>query len=160
MKSNSPLPVAALALAAPLRTTPSNYPEEFAKRMQGREKRPLGSLFGIENFGVNLTSLVPGAISALRHGHSRQEEFIYVLQGTPTLRTDEGDTPLAPGMCAGFAADTGNGHQLLNLSQEIAFYLEVGDRSTGDEVHYPDDDLQAISLDGRWQFTHKDGRPY
>lgn len=160
MKSNNPFPVATVARAAPIRTTPSNYPEEFAKRMQGREKSPLGSLFGIENFGVNLTSLVPGAISALRHGHSRQDEFVYVLQGTPTLRTNEGDTLLAPGMCAGFAAGTGNGHQLINLSQEMAVYLEVGDRTAGDEVHYPDDDLQAVLLDGRWQFTHKDGRPY
>jgi uncharacterized cupin superfamily protein len=63
-------------------------------------------------------------------------------------------------MCAGFAADTGNGHQVLNLSNEEVVYLEVGDRSTGDEVHYPDDDLQAISRDGRWRFTHKNGLPY
>lgn len=160
MKSSRPYPVAIEARAAPLRTTHSNYPEEFAKRMYGREKRPLGSLFGIENFGANLASLAPGAISALRHAHSRQDEFIYVLQGTPTLRTNEGDTELAPCMCAGFAAGTGHGHQLLNLSAEEVVYLEVGDRSAGDEVHYPDDDLQAISLDGRWQFTRKKGAPY
>ncbi|WP_027995334.1 cupin domain-containing protein [Simplicispira psychrophila] len=160
MKSNHLLPVAIEALSASIRTVPSNYPQEFAKRMHGREKRPLGSLFGIDNFGVNLTMLLPGAISALRHGHSRQDEFVYVLQGTPTLRTDEGDTLLAPGMCAGFPARTGNGHQLLNLSNEECVYLEVGDRSSGDEVYYPDDDLQAILLDGRWQFTHKDGTPY
>lgn len=160
MKSNSPLSVAIEARAAALRTTPSNYPEEFAKRLYGREKRPLGSLFSIENFGVNLTSLGPSAISALRHVHSRQDEFIYVLQGTPTLRTDEGDTLLAPGMCAGFAAGTDNGHQLLNLSNEEVVYLEVGDRSAGDTVVYPDDDLLATLQDGRWHFTHKDGRPY
>ena len=160
MKSNNPARVAIEARAAPPRTTPSNYPLEFAKRMQGREKRSLGSLFGIENFGVNLTALAPGAISALRHSHSRQDEFVYVIQGTPTLRTDEGDTLLAPGMCAGFAAGTGNGHQLLNLSDEAVTYLEIGDRSTGDQAHYPDDDLQAILLDGRWQYSHKDGRPY
>jgi uncharacterized cupin superfamily protein len=160
MKSNRPYAVAIEARTAPLRTTPSNYPEEFAKRMRGREKRPLGSLFGIENFGANLTSLAPGAISALRHAHSCQDEFIYVLQGTPTLRTNEGDTQLAPGMCAGFAAGTGNGHQLLNLSADEVVYFEVGNRSAGDEVHYPDDDLQAISLNGRWQFTRKNGEPY
>lgn len=160
MKSNSPLPVAIEAHAAKVRSTPSNYPEEFAQRIHGREKRLLGSLFGIENFGVNLTSLVPGAISALRHAHSRQDEFIYVLQGTPTLRTDEGDTLLAPGMCAGFAANTGNAHQLLNLSNDEVVYLEVGDRSAGDTAIYPDDDLMATLRDGRWHFAHKDGRPY
>lgn len=160
MKTNSPLPGAIDAHAAPLRTTPSNYPEEFAKRMSGREKRPLGNLFGLNNFGVNLTKLAPGAISALRHAHSRQDEFIYVLQGTPTLRTDQGDQLLSPGMCAGFAAASGNGHQLLNLSTEDVVYLEVGDRSAGDEVFYPDDDLQAILQDGRWQFARKNGEPY
>ena len=160
MKSCHSFPVAVDAQAAPLRTTPSNYPEEFAKQMLGREKRPLGSLFGIANFGVNLTTLAPGAVSALRHAHSRQDEFIYVLHGTPTLRTDAGDTLLEPGMCAGFASATGDAHQLLNLSDDVVTYLEVGDRSTGDEVHYPDDDLQAILVDGRWQFARKNGEPY
>jgi uncharacterized cupin superfamily protein len=160
MKTDFPLPGTIDAHAAPLRTTPSNYPEEFAKRMSGREKRPLGNLFGLNNFGVNLTKLAPGAISALRHAHSRQDEFIYVLQGTPTLRNDQGDQLLSPGMCAGFAAASGNGHQLLNLSTEDVVYLEVGDRSAGDEVSYPDDDLQAILRDGRWQFARKNGEPY
>ena len=160
MQSNPSNPVAVDAFSAPQRTSPSNYPEEFARRMAGREKRPLGSLFSLVNFGVNLTTLAPGAVSALRHAHSRQDEFIYVLQGTPTLRTDEGDTRLAPGMCAGFAAGTGNAHQLLNLSDQTAVYLEVGDRTPGDEVSYPDDDLQALQVDGRWQFARKDGVPY
>src|SRR5205085_5568294 len=89
--------VAIRAADAPLRTKPSNYPEPFASRMAGREKRPLGDLFGLTNFGVNLTRLAPGAMSALRHAHSRQDEFVYVLQGTPTLHTDEGRTELCPG---------------------------------------------------------------
>lgn len=80
--------------------------------MRGREKRPLGDLFGLTNFGVNLTRLVPGALSAVRHAHSRQDEFVYILTGHPTLHTDEGRTQLHPGMCAGFKAGTGNGHHL------------------------------------------------
>ncbi|WP_119156002.1 cupin domain-containing protein [Caldimonas tepidiphila] len=154
-------PVAVLAADAPLRTTPSLYPEPFASRMAGREKRPLGELFGLRNFGVNLTRLAPGAVSALRHAHSRQDEFVYVLAGHPVLRTDAGDTPLAPGMCAGFAAGSGDAHQLLNPGDEEVLYLEVGDRSAGDAVAYPDDDLQAVlGPDGRWRFLHKDGTPY
>lgn len=153
-------PVAVLACEAPPRTRPSNYPEPFASRMAGRVKRPLGDLFGLCHFGVNLTSLPPGAVSALRHAHSRQEEFVYILAGHPTLLTDGGATPLAPGMCAGFAAGTGNGHQLVNETQEDVLYLEVGDRSEGDEVSYPDDDLVAVQRDGRWVFTHKDGGGY
>ena len=86
--------------------------------MAGREKRPLGDVFGLSNFGVNLTTLLPGAVSALRHAHSRQDEFIYILCGHPVLITDEGETQLAPGMCSGIKAGTGNGQQLLNRSSE------------------------------------------
>lgn len=153
-------PVSLRAEDAPARTKPSNYPEPFASRMAGRLKKPLGDLFGLVNFGVNLTTLAPGAASALRHAHSKQDEFIYILQGHPTLHTDEGLTKLAPGMCAGFAHGTGNGHRLLNETTEDVVYLEVGDRTPGDEGSYPDDDLRAELVDGKWRFTHKDGTPY
>ncbi len=128
--------------------------------MAGREKRQIGEPFGLTNFGVNLTRLAPNAVSALRHAHTRQDEFIYILQGHPTLHTDEGRTTLSPGMCAGFKAGTGNGHRLINETTEEVVYLEVGDRTPGDEGSYPDDDLKAIVVAGKWQFNHKDGRPY
>ena len=162
MSSSQPTapPIAIVAADAPLRSKPSIYPEPFASRMQGREKRPLGDLFGLANFGVNLTRLAPGAVSALRHAHTRQDEFIYVVQGHPTLHTDAGATALAPGMCAGFRAGSGDAHRLANETTQDVVYLEVGDRSAGDAASYPDDDLVAVAVDGRWQFSHKDGRPY
>src|SRR5579864_8907619 len=126
-------PVAIVAAVAPLRATRSNYPEPFASQMAGREKRPLGDLFGLANFGVNLTRLRPGAASALRHAHTRRDEFVYILEGNPTLHTDEGQTELAPGQCAGFTAGSGNAHRLLNRTTEDVVYLEVGDRTPGDQ---------------------------
>ena len=153
-------PVAIVAAEAPLRAKPSNYPEPFASRMAGRQKRPLGDVFGLANFGVNLTRLLPGAVSALRHAHSRQDEFVYILQGYPTLRTDEGLTRLSPGMCAGFKAGSGNGHHLINETADPVVYLEVGDRTPGDEGSYPDDDLKPLMVDGKWKFAHKDDSPY
>ena len=159
--SQTETPVAVVALNAPVRTKPTNYPEPFASRMAGREKRPLGDLFGLSNFGVNLTRLVPGAGSALRHAHAKQDEFLYVLEGHPVLITDQGETSLSPGMCAGMKAGTGNAHQLVNRTNQDVLYLEIGDRSAGDSVTYPDDDLKAIfGSDGKWQFVHKDGTPY
>jgi len=152
--------IAVVALEAAPRSKPSNYPEPFASRMAGRVKRPLGDLFGLKNFGVNLTTLAPRSASALRHAHSMQDEFIYVISGRPTLHTDEGKTRLAPGMCAGFKAGTGNAHRLLNETEEDVVYLEIGDRSAGDEAVYPDDDIEAQLVEGRWQFFHKDGTPY
>ena len=154
------LPVALLATDIPARTKPSNYPEPFFSRMQGREKRALGDAFGLLNFGVNLTRMAPNARSALRHAHSKQDEFVYILQGHPTLHTDEGHTQLAPGMCAGFKAGTGNAHRLVNLTGQDVLYLEAGDRTTGDEASYPDDDLKAQRVDNAWHFVHKDGTPY
>jgi uncharacterized cupin superfamily protein len=158
--ADSRKPVAIDASQAPARAKASNYPEPFASRMTSRLKRPLGDLFGLANFGVNLTRLAPGGLSALRHAHTRQDEFVYVLQGNPTLCTDEGRMQLSPGMCAGFKAGSGNGHQLVNETAEEVLYLEVGDRTPGDEASYPDDDLKASAVEGGWRFTRKDGSDY
>ena len=153
-------PVAIRAADAPLKAKQSNYPEPFASMVAGRFKRPLGDVFGLKNFGVNLTKLAPGAMSALRHAHTVQDEFIYILQGTPTLITDAGETPLSPGMCAGFKSGIGDAHHLVNRSNADVVYLEVGDRNPGDAASYPDDNLQALFEGGQWVFKHKDGRQY
>lgn len=158
--SDARFPIAIDAAQVPPRQVRSVYPEPFASRMAGREKHALGNLFGLNNFGVNLTRLAPGAISALRHAHATQDEFVYILRGYPLLRTDEGDTRLAPGMCAGFRAGSGNGHHLYNDTNEAVDYLEVGDRSPNDAVVYPDDDLVARWLDGGWKFFRKNGEAY
>jgi uncharacterized cupin superfamily protein len=158
--SETSMLIAVTAAEVPARTKPSVYPEPFASRMAGREKRPLGDLFGLTHFGVNLTRLDPNSVSALRHAHTKQDEFVYILQGRPTLHTDEGRTQLSPGMCAGFKAGTGNGHRLVNETAEEVVYLEVGDRTPGDEGGYPDDDLKALLVDGKWQFVRKDGTPH
>lgn len=158
--SDDTQPVAVVAAQVAPRQIPSVYPEPFAARMRGREKRALGNRFGLKNFGVNLTRLAPGAISALRHAHATQDEFVYVLQGRPLLRTDQGETRLEPGMCAGFRAGSGDGHHLYNDTTEPVEYLEVGDRSPNDRVSYPDDDLEARWVDGGWKFYRKNGEPY
>lgn len=138
----------------------SNYPEQFRPRVAGRSKRRLGDAFGLKNFGVNLTTIKPGAASALRHWHTRQDEFIYVLAGELTLVTEGGEQLLTAGMCAGFPAGAADGHHLVNRGGRDAVYLEVGDRTAGDAASYPDDDLAAESAGGRWRFSHKDGTPY
>ena len=157
-------PLSLVASEAPLRakpTAPPFPPEMVAKVAAGRDKHPLGDLFRLTNFGVNLTRLAPGAYSALRHAHAKQDEFVYVLEGEPTLITDAGETLLKPGMCAGFKAGTGDAHHLHNRSQKNVVILEVGDRSAGDSVAYPDDDVVGVYRpDGKWQYTRKYGTPY
>ena len=152
-------PIAVVAGELPERPKPSFGP--FTARLSARQKRVLGDVFGLTNFGVNLTRLPPGAISALRHAHTRQDELVYILEGEPILITSTGETPLKPGMCAGFRAGTGDAHQLVNRGTSDAVFIEVGDRSAGDQVAYPDDDLEAIlGPDGKYQYRHKDGTPY
>ena len=161
----TPLAMAAKDVAP--RTKPSNYPEPFASRMAKREKRQLGDVFGLTKFGVNLTRIMPGGETALLHVHTKQEEFLYVLEGRPTLVTDQGEQQLEPGMCTGFAPN-GLAHQLGNEGAGVVEALgagvsdlEVGDRVEGDEGSYPNDDIAAsMGGDGKWVFVHKDGTPY
>jgi uncharacterized cupin superfamily protein len=137
------------------------YPPPFDARVQGRHRRRLGELFGLANFGVNLTDLAPGTASALPHHHTKQDEFIFVVQGTLTLLLDGEEFTLNAGDCYGFKAGNGIAHQLVNRSGAPASYLEVGDRTAGDAVEYPYDDLKLASKPGGgWQPLHKDGRPY
>lgn len=137
------------------------YPAPYASQVKGRLKRKLGECFGLTQFGVNLTHLAPGAVSALAHSHSKQDEFIYVLEGSLILVLGDQELVLRGGDCYGFKAGTGIAHQLVNRSQDTVTYLEMGDRTPGDEVEYPHDDLKAVqATDGAWILTHKDGRPY
>src|SRR5690349_10034602 len=157
-------PVALVAAQAPLRAKPTSppFPAEMVARVAaGRDKRPLGDVFGLTNFGVNLTRLAPGGQSALRHAHGKQDEFVYILEGEAVLITNAGETVLRPGMCAGFKAGTGDAHHMINRTKKDVVFLEVGDRSPGDTVSYPDDDVVAVyGPDGRFRYSRKDGTPY
>jgi uncharacterized cupin superfamily protein len=139
----------------------SGYPEPFRSRVLPREKRVLGDALGLTKFGVNLTTLLPGKESSMRHYHTREDELVFVLEGEVVLRTDEGEQILTAGMCAGFPAGVRNGHQLVNRSDRPARYLEIGNRDPEDSAEYPDVDLAyRKGPDGSAVFTHKDGTPY
>ncbi|MEJ1934075.1 cupin domain-containing protein [Nostoc sp. NIES-2111] len=141
--------------------TGTNYPEPFKSMVAGRSRQRLGNFAGLKNFGVNLVKLEPGSYSALRHWHSHQDEFIYVLEGELTLITDEGEQILTAGMAAGFPAGEANGHHLVNRSSVVGVYLEVGDRTPNDVGTYPDEPgfLTKPSPDGvTREFTYEDGK--
>lgn len=143
-----------------LENTSTNYPEAFKHLIAGRIRKPLGNAVGLTNFGVNLVELQPGSRSALRHWHSHQDEFIYIIEGEITLVTNDGARILTAGNMAGFPAGEPDGHHLINRSNSIVTYLEIGDRTTNDTVTYPDDDLIAKRTDEGTVFTHKDGSWY
>jgi len=138
----------------------TGYPEPYKSRVAGRHKRRLGDATGLKTFGVNLTRLDPGAESSMRHWHSKQDEFIYVLEGEVKLVTDAGRQKLTSGMAAGFPAGNADGHQLVNETRKPVLYLEIGDRTPGDGATYADVDMAARVVDGKWVFTRKDGSPF
>ena len=161
--TESTLKPPALNPAAVTARVGSSYPAPFASQVGGRRKRALGDALGLRNFGVNLVELPPGALSALRHWHSRQDEFVYVLEGEITLVTDDGEQLLTAGMVAGFPAGAEDGHHLVNRSDATALYLEAGDRTPCDDVVYSDVDLTLpFDPDAKPHdvFRHKDGTPY
>jgi len=138
----------------------TGYPAPFDRVVQGRERKRLGKAVGLDQFGVNLTTLKPGAASALRHWHEREDELVYVLQGEVALIEDGGEQILRPGDAAGFKANSGNGHHLVNRSSGDAVYLEIGTRAKHERVHYPDVDLAVVRDDNGFRYTHKNGEPY
>ncbi|HEX3938230.1 MAG TPA: cupin domain-containing protein [Xanthobacteraceae bacterium] len=138
--------------------TRTGYPKPFDRIVVGRERKR--HAVGLDQFGVNLTRLKPGAASAQRHWHEREDEFVYVLEGKVVLVEDGGETVLKPGDAAGFKANSRNGHHLVNRGDRDAVYLEVGTRSKQERVEYPDVDLMVIRDDQGFRYTHRNGEPY
>jgi uncharacterized cupin superfamily protein len=138
----------------------TGYPAPYDRVVVGRERKRLGNAAGLDQFGVNLTTLKPGASSALRHWHEREDEFIYMLEGELVLIEDGGETLLKAGDAAGFKANSGNGHHLVNTSSRNAVYLEVGTRSKLERVEYPEADLLVVRDDKGFRYTHKNGDAY
>ncbi len=138
----------------------THYPEPFNQAVVGRSRKRLGNAVGLDQFGVNLTTLKPGAASALRHWHEKEDELVYILEGEVVLIEDGGETVLKAGDAAGFKANVPNGHHLVNKSARDAIYLEIGTRAKNERAEYPDVDLRIVRDADGARFTHKDGKPY
>lgn len=148
------------ALSVP-ESNATGYPEPYRTINSKRYNRRLGNHAGLTNFGVNITRIAPGGQSSCRHAHSKQDEFVYMLEGEAVLETNAGEQIMKPGMCAAFPAGTGDAHRFVNKTDRDVVYMVVGDRTADDEVVYPDVDLAGkMGPDGRIIYTHKDGRPY
>jgi uncharacterized cupin superfamily protein len=140
--------------------TATVYPPVFAGAVRGREKRALGDFFGLTQYGVNLTTLAPGAWSSHRHWHEKEDEFIFVVEGEITLIDDAGEHLLKPGMCAGFKAGVANGHHLANKTKTPVTYLEIGSRAALERAHYPDVDMLFEKDGAKTTVTRRNGAPF
>jgi uncharacterized cupin superfamily protein len=140
--------------------TSSGYPEPLRRVVAGRERKRLGNAAGLDQFGVNLTTLKPGAASALRHWHHKEDELVFILEGEVVLIDDSGETVLKPGDAAAFKAGDPNGHHLVNKSGRDVVLLEIGTRSKHERAEYSDVDMLVIRDDQGTRYTHKNGEPY
>ncbi|QYK42884.1 MAG: cupin domain-containing protein [Paracoccaceae bacterium] len=145
--------------AVPVRTG-SIYPEPYATMMRGRSSLRLGDAGGLTQFGVNLVTLEPGALSSLRHWHLHEDEFVMVTEGECILVEDAGETVMRPGDCAAFPANTPDGHQFQNRSDRVARFLVIGTRAPQEVATYSDIDLRVEIGGGRATFTYRDGTPW
>jgi uncharacterized cupin superfamily protein len=138
----------------------TNYPEPYRQVVAGRSRKRLGNAVGLDQFGVNLTTLKPGAWSSQRHWHEAEDELIYMLEGELVLCEDDGETVLKPGDAAGWKANSRVGHCLVNRSARDAVYLEIGTRAARDRAEYPDIDMQVERGASGPRYLHKSGEPY
>lgn len=135
----------------------SRYPSPFDEPCREKFRQQLGDAADLTQFGVNLLRLTPGSWSAQRHWHSKEDEFLWVLEGEVVLVTDAGEQVLRPGDCAGFKAGVPDGHHLQNRTTMDAVVLEVGTRDwAGDICDYPDIDMKA-DAEG---YLRRDGTRY
>ena len=138
----------------------TGYPEPFRQAVDGRSRKRLGNAVGLDQFGVNLSTLKPGAASSQRHWHANEDEFIYMLEGELVLCEDGGETVLRPGDAAGWKAGVANGHCLVNRGSQDAVYLEIGTRAPNERADYPDIDLRMERNGRDARYLHKSGAPY
>jgi len=138
----------------------TGYPEPYRQAVAGRQRKRLGNAVGLSQFGVNLTTLKPGAWSSQRHWHECEDELVYVLEGEVVLCEDDGETVLRPGDAAGWKANSPNGHCLINRSSRDAVFLEIGTRAPHERATYPDIDMLAERDTSGQRYLRKSGEPY
>ena len=136
------------------------YPDVMAKEIQGRSNIALGNVFGLTQFGANITTLKPGAWSSHRHAHAEEDELLVALEGEMVLVDNHGRHPFRSGMVAGFKAGDGNAHQVINETDKPAKFLVIGTRSATEFVVYADVDMKAVKTAGNFVVTRKDGSSF
>ena len=138
----------------------TGYPPPHHKVVEGRLRKRLGNAAGLDQFGVNLTTLKPGAATALRHWHEKEDELVYILEGEVVLIEDEGETVLKPGEAAGFKALEGLGVEADLFGRRVLVGSLALVRRTGLDFGTILARSDALAQEGKTSaFVAVDGRP-
>ena len=99
---------------------------------------PLGRLLGLTRIGIHHERLPPGRRTSYPHAESAEEEFVFVLEGTPDVWIDGELHRLGVGVAVGFPAGTGICHTFMNNTRAEVRLLVVGEASKAENrIHYP-----------------------
>jgi uncharacterized cupin superfamily protein len=153
------VPTTALIKDLPVRTG-TIYPPVLAVEVKGRSNVALGNVFGLKQFGANITTLEPDAWSSHRHAHAEEDELLVALEGEMVIVDNHGRHSFRSGMVAGFKAGDGNAHKVINETDKPVKFLVIGTRSATETVHYPDVDMKAVKTAGTFVVTRKDGSSF
>jgi uncharacterized cupin superfamily protein len=94
--------------------------------------------FGLMRLGIHHQRLPPGRRLCWPHAEADEEEFVYVIEGTPDVWLDGHLVRLKPGDGVGFPAGTGLAHTVLNNTDSDVRVLVVGEASRQrSRIHYP-----------------------
>ena len=138
----------------------TGYPEPFRQVVLGRSRKRLGNAVGLDQFGVNLTTLKPGAASSQRHWHANEDELVYVLAGESCCARTVARLCCGRETRPGGRPVSANGHCLVNRSAQDAVYLEIGSRAAAERADYPDIDMRMERDEKGPRYLHKSGAPY
>lgn len=87
---------------------------------------------------VKLFTLLPGKTNYPYHYHTGAEEVFYIISGTATLKTPDGDVTVTEGDTVVFPANENGAHQLTNTSNDALVYLDISAAVSPDVVFFPD----------------------
>jgi len=110
---------------------------------------PLGRMLGLTRIGIHHERLPPGRRTSYPHAESAEEEFVFVLEGTPDVWIDGVLHRLSPGDAVGFPAGTGICHTFLNNTAAEVRLLVVGEATKAENrIFYPmNQDYQKTRAD-------------
>lgn len=104
----------------------------------GYRRKSLSSAAGGEKLGCSLYEVPPGRRAWPYHYHGANEEAIYVLEGSGTLRANGEEVPVSEGDYATLPAGAEGAHQLVNTSEGTLRYLCFSTMIEPDVMVYPD----------------------